>query len=454
MIAQNVKDLFPNDLQQITYIGEFPTDADVCISLIESGGPHGTYFAKDEMNTPYLKVMVRDPSYPDGYATVSAVKDLITSFADARLLGIVLRGDIDYLGRDDKRRNIFQLNYRIFEYRKNINTTSIGTSVYVKGQFVPVFDADTKLNKVTSNEASGLIRIYAIQPDGSQTVFRADTYDITQYYIPLRAENGNIIVPATPGNNASATSKIYVDNGFVAKRINTDDVYYVYGHHKSDEIDLGTSVGINPFYLVSRDANGDVLVPDTPTANNAATSKQYVDNGFVAKVAPSQESDDVIYASEIVGGVRKDEYIITRTRPLAYAIPRYDSDGDLAARLEPTYEGSATSKKYVDGLVDKAWVCCIKTPACAYSVYNFTLPQKLYSDTRCYIPDDASENMVVSNMQLTFAKGEPPTVIVCKVAYFDKSDNTLHKVSYDLEKLDSAEAVENYTGNNCAYFIY
>lgn len=450
MIAQNVKDLFPNDLQQITYIGEFPTDADVCISLIESGGPHGTYFAKDEMNTPYLKVMVRDPSYPDGYATISAVKDLITSFADARLLGIVLRGDIDYLGRDDKRRNIWQLNYRIFEYRKNINTTSIGTSVYVKGQFVPEFNADTKLDKVT--EAGAYPRLYNIKADGTQDTV-AFTPSAIAYTIVQRNGNGDVLVPIIPSSADGAASKQYVDGAFVGKRIITDDVYYVYGHHNSNEIDLGTSVGINPFYLVSRDANGDVLVPDTSTANNGATSKTYVDNGFVKKVAP-EEIIDVIYSSEIIGGVRKDAYIITRTRPLAYAIPRYDSDGDLAARLEPTYEGSATSKKYVDGLVDKAWVCCIKTPTCAYSVYNFTLPQKLYSDTRCYIPDDASENMVVSNMQLTFAKGEPPTVIVCKVAYFDKSDNTLHKVSYDLEKLDSAEAVENYTGNNCAYFIY
>ena len=452
MIAQNVKDLFPNDLQQITYIGEFPTNADVCISLIESGGPHGTYFAKDEMNTPYLKVMVRDPSYPDGYATVSAVKDLITSFADARLLGIVLRGDIDYLGRDDKRRNIFQLNYRIFEYRKNINTTSIGTSVYVKGQFVPVFDADTKLDKVT--ETGYYPRLYNIKADGTQDTV-AFTSSAIAYTIVQRNGNGDVLVPAIPSSAESAVNKQYVDGTFVNKRIIKDDVYYVYGHHKSDEIDLGTSVGINPFYLVSRDANGDVLVPDTPTANNGATSKTYVDGGFVKKIVATEDVEIIAYTSAKQNdGSFKDNYYEVRTRPKAYTIPMYDSDGDLAARLEPTYNGSATSKQYVDGLIDKAWVCCIKTPACAYSVYNFTLPQKLYSDTRCYIPDDASENMVVSNMQLTFAKGEPPTVIVCKVAYFDKSDNTLHKVSYDLEKLDSAEAVENYTGNNCAYFIY
>ena len=33
--------------------------------------------------------------------------------------------------------------------------------------------------------------------------------------------------------------------------------------------------------IVQRDANGDVLVPDTPTSNNGATPKSYVDNNFV-----------------------------------------------------------------------------------------------------------------------------------------------------------------------------
>lgn len=378
MIAQNVKDLFPNDLQQITYIGELPTDADVCISLIESGGPHGTYFAKDEMNTPYLKVMVRDPSYPDGYATVSAVKDLITSFADARLLGIVLRGDIDYLGRDDKRRNIFQLNYRIFEYRKNINTTSIGTSVYVKGEFVSEFDADTKLDKVTSSGAYA--RLYNIKPDGTQDTVSFTTSAIA-YTVVQRDGNGDVVVPVDPSSQNSAASKNYIDAFFVQKRNNADGLYHVYAFTDT-QLDLAVDIGRSAYSLALRDGKGEV------------------------------------------------------------------------STNEPTAPTSAANKQYVDGLIDKAWVCCVKTPSCAYSVYNFTLPQKLYSDTRCYIPDDVSENTVVSNMQLTFAKGETPTVIVCKVVYFDKTDNTFHKVSYNLEKLDSAEAVENYTGNNCAYFIY
>lgn len=277
---------------------------------------------------------------------------------------------------------------------------------------------DNKLDKVT--EVGAYPRLYDVQADGTQSVISFTSSVVPYTIVQRHGSNGDILVPIIPSSAEGAASKQYCDGSFVAKRINKDDVYYVYGHHNSDEIDLGTSVGVNPFYLVSRDANGDVLVLDTPVSNNgatsktyvdtagtkkldklpsqegvyrvyankpdgdsyypvsngavpgtlaerngdgdvivpsipssvqAATSKEYVDNGFVKKVAPTEEGVDVIYASELVGGVRKDGYIITKTRPLAYAIPRYDGDGDLAARLEPTYEGSATSKKYVDAQI-------------------------------------------------------------------------------------------------------
>lgn len=116
MIAQQIKDLLPYELQAHTYIGELPTDVDACIALTEAGGPHGTYFAKDQMDTPYLTVMVRNPLYPEGYSQIKQIKDLLTSYADAQTLGIVLRGDITYFGRDDKRRNMWQLTYKIFSY--------------------------------------------------------------------------------------------------------------------------------------------------------------------------------------------------------------------------------------------------------------------------------------------------------------------------------------------------
>ena len=61
MIAEQIKNLLPAIIHPVVYIGELPSDTDdTCIALTEAGGPHGTYFAKDRMDTPYLKVTVRD----------------------------------------------------------------------------------------------------------------------------------------------------------------------------------------------------------------------------------------------------------------------------------------------------------------------------------------------------------------------------------------------------------
>ena len=114
MIAEQVKSLLPVIIHDIITIGELPTDSDSCIALIESGGPHGTYFSGNHMDTPILKVVARDIDYQRGYALIKVCKDVLASHADARTLGIVLVGDIMYFGRDVKRRNLFQITFKIF----------------------------------------------------------------------------------------------------------------------------------------------------------------------------------------------------------------------------------------------------------------------------------------------------------------------------------------------------
>lgn len=114
MIAEQVKSLLPAEIHSTITIGEPPTDSNSCIALVESGGPHGTYFSGDRMDTPLLKVVVRDIDYRRGYAYIKLCKDILASHADAQTLGIVLINDIMYFGRDNKRRNMWQLTFKIF----------------------------------------------------------------------------------------------------------------------------------------------------------------------------------------------------------------------------------------------------------------------------------------------------------------------------------------------------
>lgn len=112
MIAKVIMNLLPLHLKMDTYIGELPTDVDNCICLTETGGSHGTYFAKDQLDKPYIKVTIRNINFEAGYKQAEQFKEVLTSYADASI-SIVLYGTIQYFGRDDKRRNIFQLTYKV-----------------------------------------------------------------------------------------------------------------------------------------------------------------------------------------------------------------------------------------------------------------------------------------------------------------------------------------------------
>lgn len=228
------------------------------------------------------------------------------------------------------------------------------------------------------------------------------------------------------------------------KKTGTDDVYYAYGYHNSDQISLATSTGINPLYLVSRDSNGDVLVPDTPIANNGATSKTYVDNGFVKKIVPTVEDVSTFaYVGSNQGGTWHDTYYELRTRPKPYVVPLYDGDGDLAARLEPTYEGSATSKKYVDNKTSTNYMLYICASNINSQNYLISVPNSVDTFTQCFMPTGQ-----IMNMQLTFAKGTTtPTITACRYG-------TLAKIGDFTPELQTSIAeVNQYHGTGLAYYI-
>lgn len=114
MIAEQVKNLLPDVIQNVITIGEPPTDADSCIALVESGGSPENYFSSNRMDVPLLKVAIRDMDFRRGYAYTELCKKILAGYAEAQTLGIVLVGDIIYFGRDSKRRNQWQLTFKIF----------------------------------------------------------------------------------------------------------------------------------------------------------------------------------------------------------------------------------------------------------------------------------------------------------------------------------------------------
>lgn len=90
----------------------------------------------------------------------------------------------------------------------NTGQVGVGTIVYVNGQASITFDADTKLDKITS---SGTERAYTITSSGTQSTCKIDS-QATANTIVKHMANGQIKVPLTPSATNDAASKQYVDN--------------------------------------------------------------------------------------------------------------------------------------------------------------------------------------------------------------------------------------------------
>lgn len=244
-------------------------------------------------------------------------------------------------------------------------------------------------------------RVLTNQSDGAEDQYSPIlTADNISDSVAMRKDDGRLAI--TSGIEDLDAVNVSQLNKKLDKKTATDDVYYAYGYHNSDQISLATSTGINPLYLVSRDANGDVLVPDTPTANNGATSKTYVDNGFVKKIVLTEDVEIIAYTSAKQNdGSFKDNFYEVRTRPKAYTIPMYDNDGDLAARLEPTYEGSATSKRYVDKNSYAVVTINFALPDMpSTETVTVAVPRKIGSLVVTYLPTSSAPEMICyTNLQ-------------------------------------------------------
>lgn len=97
-----------------------------------------------------------------------------------------------------------------------------------------------------------------------------------------------VTVAGTPQTVWEANSKVSVSDGYA-----TDTLYGQAAglNNGQTHVPYGTAASAN--YIVQRDINGQVLVPETPTANNQAASKAYVDANAGGD-SPIQYAGDLI----------------------------------------------------------------------------------------------------------------------------------------------------------------
>lgn len=160
----------------------------------------------------------------------------------------------------------------------NMGPFNAATLVTIDGVGQNVWDAGTKVDKVETAANEVYVHKHNIQG----TV--AYSSGITNNVIVARS-GLDVLVPDTPGRDNAATSKKYVDNGFVSKVTTSGSYQRIYGISPQGEpyiFNVGeTTLG---YSIAKRLSDGGLLVPQTPGGNSHAASKKYVDDNKGTKL--------------------------------------------------------------------------------------------------------------------------------------------------------------------------
>lgn len=152
-----------------------------------------------------------------------------------------------------------------------------GSTILVNGAVVNEFNADTKLDKVTTNTA-GIPQVYTVNTSGGQEMVGINSSS-SDWSIARRYTDGRLRV-GTPVETADATTKGYVDTALgnkLDKVSSTTSHNQIYGKTANgaqvmyDISDSPLSGGI-----VQRQPDGSIFC-NTPTNEEDAANKLYVD---------------------------------------------------------------------------------------------------------------------------------------------------------------------------------
>ena len=204
---------------------------------------------------------------------------------------------------------------------------------------------------------------------------------------------------------------------------------------------------VEPYTIVQRNgSNGDVLVPDTPTANNGAASKTYVDTHFVKSQNQYEYRPNYgVYAFSLDGDTIKDFLIAFANYPLSGSVATYDNSAKLHSDPVSSNDADNTvaNKGYVDGKTSTNYILYICASNINSQNFLISVPNSVDTFTQCFMPTGQ-----VMNMQLTFAKGTTtPTITACRYA-------TLTKIAdFTPEQKSSISEVNQYHGTGLAYYI-
>ena len=147
--------------------------------------------------------------------------------------------------------------------------------VEINGQVVHIFNADTKLEKVTT--ATTLAQLYYKAADGTQgMVDVSDGADGGS--VAKRTATGQIVCEDPTADKEAATKK-YVDDNAVHKQTGASSYFQVYGKNTDGtQAMCNANANVTGGALVIRQSNGNVKLPLTPVNDDDGACKKYVDD--------------------------------------------------------------------------------------------------------------------------------------------------------------------------------
>ena len=234
---------------------------------------------------------------------------------------------------------------------RDVGPFNAATAVRVNGVYEDVWDADTKLDKITTTTSTN--QVYVKSVNGEQAMLPVSSSVIGGAIIN-RTTDGNILVPTVSetSNVNYAANKNYVDTKFLAKQTGLSQLNQVYvkttaGNNEMFNLDTNETANT----IARRNASGMIYVAvpaDESSAsftNGTAVNKGYVNNKFLAK--PATAINGVVRYNTADGTT--SVYSIYQSVPPAggNAIPLCKANGRLVVGT-PVDGVEAVNKNFID----------------------------------------------------------------------------------------------------------
>lgn len=256
----------------------------------------------------------------------------------------------------------------------DVGPLNAATLVTSGGEYQNIWDADTKLDKLTPSEISGYTEVYGMK-GGSQTnplrigvrTLSSSGTNLNDAIPKYIYEDGDShLTTGIPTKDTHCTNKKYVDDIAAGKLDKTTNTYQVYctdgnGEQITRTCAWSATSGNLPLYDDNRGSGGydnegnlitttsGALITGVPFYPKHATPKQWVEDNFV-KSATLDTGTYVYVRQGGVNTVLKRTSVGNDTDSLVGLIPTYTNTNQLTTGT-PTTDYSCTNKKYVDNFI-------------------------------------------------------------------------------------------------------